>query len=193
MGRLLLVRHGESEGNRDRSFTLTPDVPLTVTGREQARATAEWIAARYAPARLVSSPFVRARESAAILSARLGVGVEIEDAFRERSYGSLAGQPYAAAFRCPDYDPEVYWTWRPPGGGETLLEVAARAGTALDGLARLAPDADVVVVSHGAVMLALWQHAMGSWGERRAVRNAGIMMVEHLGTRYLGATKVGDD
>ena len=60
MGRLLLIRHGESEGNRDRVFCRTPDVPLTEEGRCQARAAGEWIAERYAPVRIVTSPFARA-------------------------------------------------------------------------------------------------------------------------------------
>jgi len=45
MGRLLLIRHGESEGNRDRVFTRSPEVPLTDVGRAQVRHAAEWLAA----------------------------------------------------------------------------------------------------------------------------------------------------
>jgi len=34
MGKLIMVRHGESEGNRDRRFTISPEVPLTDLGRQ---------------------------------------------------------------------------------------------------------------------------------------------------------------
>jgi ribonuclease H / adenosylcobalamin/alpha-ribazole phosphatase len=191
MGRLILIRHGESQGNRDRAFTSTPAVPLTEVGRQQVEAAGEVIAARYTPVRIVSSPFQRARETAGILARRLGLAVEVEEDLRERSYGILAGQPYAAVRSCTDYDPECYWLWCPPGGGETLVSVAARAGAVLDRVASAAPDADVVVVSHGAVMMALWQHVTGSWRAGRVSPNAGIVVVDHEGERYHGAEMLG--
>jgi len=190
MARLLLIRHGESEGNRDRVFTLTPEVPITDAGRVQAAAAAEWIAVRYAPARVVSSPFRRARQTADILARRLGLDVHVEEDLREQSYGSLAGQPYGALRDCADYDPAAYWTWAPPGGGESLVDVAARAGAALDRVARAHPDDDVVVVSHGGVMMALWRHVTGDWRAGRVARNAGLIVVEHDAGRWLGATAV---
>lgn len=179
-GRLILVRHGESEGNRDRVFTPTAEVPLTAAGREQVRATGEWIATRFSPVEVVASPFRRARQTAGILAARLGLDVRIEEDLRERSYGTLAGQPYASMRGTEGWDPERYWLWRPPGGGETLVDVAARAGAALDRVARGAPGADVVVVSHGAVMHALWRHVDGAWSSRKVARNAGVFVAEHL-------------
>jgi broad specificity phosphatase PhoE len=191
MGRLVLIRHGESEGNRDRVFTLTPDVPLTEAGHAQVREAADWVAARYRPTWIASSPYRRARQTAAILADRLAVPVLIEDDLRERSYGELAGQPYVVARDLPDYDPSSYWLWCPPGG-ETLVEVAARAGAALDRIAAKAPEDDIVVVSHGAVMMALWRHVTGSWRTGKVARNAGIVVVEHEGGRWLGTVAVED-
>jgi broad specificity phosphatase PhoE len=182
LGRLLLIRHGESEGNRDRVFTRTPDVPLTPTGRRQARETAEFIRERYAPTLLVSSPYTRARQTAEIIGGVLGLSATIEDALQERSYGEYAGLPYDTAR--PQFDPRAYWSWRPPGG-ETLEEVALRVGRALDRISALAHHRDAVVVSHGAVMMALWRHVMGEWAmPGRVVRNAGILLVEHEAGRY---------
>jgi probable phosphoglycerate mutase len=184
MGRLLLMRHGESEGNRDRVFTRTPEVPITETGCAQARAAAEWIAARYRPTRVVCSPFRRARQTAEIVAEVLATPIEVEPDLRERSYGDLAGLPYSAARSLTTYDPAVYWEWCPPGGGETLVEVATRAGAVLDRVVRSAPDHDVVVVSHGAVMIALLRHLTGEWGVPRAVRNTGLIVAEHSAGVY---------
>jgi len=192
MGRLVLIRHGESEGNRDRLFTHTPEVPLTDAGRAQVRAAAEWVAAaRYRPVAIVSSPFLRARQTAAILAERLALAVRVEKDLREQSFGELAGQPYAALRDASDYDPARYWLWRPPGG-ETLVEVAARAGAALDRVAAGAPGNDVVVVSHGGVMMALWWHVTGEWRTGKVARNAGLVVVEHEAGRWRGATVIED-
>jgi ribonuclease H / adenosylcobalamin/alpha-ribazole phosphatase len=184
VGRLVLVRHGESEGNRDRVFTLTPDVPITPRGAEQARASGLAIRDRYRPVHVVSSPFVRARQTAAIIAEVLGhpKDVEIVPDLCERSYGDLAGSPYDTPR--PDHDPTRYWEWCPPGG-ETLAAVARRVGVVLDALASAWPSDDVVVVSHGGVMLALHKHVQGAWGTPRQVtRNAGIVVVEHRDGRY---------
>jgi probable phosphoglycerate mutase len=186
MARLILIRHGESEGNRDRVFTLTSAVPLTDRGREQVRAAASWIAARYVPRRIVASPFVRAQQTADELAAVLAVPIEVEVDLRERSYGELAGQPYAILQTRTDFDPGAYWLWRPPGG-ETLIEVARRAGAVLDRLAAASPEDDVVVVSHGATMMSLWWHVTGAWREGRVARNAGIVVVEHREGRWQSA------
>jgi broad specificity phosphatase PhoE len=185
MGRLLLIRHGESEGNRDRVFTRTPEVPLTPVGRTQARATAELVRGRFAPALLVSSPFIRARQTAEIIGEVLGLPLAIEEDLRERSYGDYAGLPYETARA--EFDPHAYWHWRPPGG-ETLEEVAVRVGRALDRITARADHHDALVVSHGGVMMALWRHVMGEWARPgRVVRNAGILLVEHEAGRYRGA------
>lgn len=191
MGRLLLVRHGESEGNRDRIFTLTPDVPITARGAEQARASGVLLRECYRPVHVVSSPYLRARQTAAVIADEIGHPgqIEVVEDLRERSYGDLAGQPYDTPR--PDLDPERYWEWCPPGG-ETLDEVAHRVGAVLDALARDWPDEDVVVVSHGGVMLALHKHVQGAWSTpRRVTRNAGIVVVEHHGGRYRSLLPVG--
>ncbi len=191
MGRLLLVRHAESEGNRDRVFTATPSVGLTERGREQASSAAGWIGTRYAPRRIVTSPYARARETAAILAARLGLAAAVEEDLRERDYGRLAGLPYATPR--PDYDAARYWLWRPEGG-ETLVEVAARVGAVLDRLTREDPAGEIVVVSHGAAMMAAYCHVTGAWPPAgRVVRNAGVVVVEHQEGSYEGASEAADD
>lgn len=188
MGRLLLVRHAESEGNRDGVFTATPWVPLTDLGRAQARGAAEWLRVHHAPRAVVTSPYTRAQETAAIIAEVLGAPVAIEEDLRERDYGALAGRPYSTPR--PDYDRERYWLWRPEGG-ETLLEVVSRVGAVLDRLARAAHDHEVVIVSHGAVMMAVQRHVTGHWPPAgRVVRNAGIVVVEHREGRYGGAREV---
>jgi broad specificity phosphatase PhoE len=188
VGRLLLIRHAESEGNRDQVFTATPLVPLTPRGRLQAHTAASWMSARYSPIRVVTSPYQRARETAAIIGEVLQLPIVVEEDLHERDYGSLAGLAYATPR--PGYDRERYWTWR-PDAGETLEEVLVRVGAALDRIAEVVPHGDVIVVSHGAVMMAAYRHVTGMWPPAgRVVRNAGIVVAEHRDGRWRETTEV---
>ncbi len=181
--RFILVRHGESEGNRDRRFTPTHLAPLTELGREQARRAAEWIAERFAPDLVVVSPYLRTRQTAAIIAEHFKLPIEVEGDLRERHMGILAGKPYGLLAEDPTYDRNRFWLWR-PAGGENIEDVKARAGRVLDRLAQSHRGRQLVVVSHGGVMSALWAHASGSWSQAKVPRNCGIVIAEHAEGRY---------
>ncbi len=181
--RLILVRHGESEGNRDRTFTQNSDVPLTPLGREQARAAAHRMAMRYRPMRVIASPYARARQTAEIIAAVLGLTVELEAALREQSFGIFAGQPYEALLGDVAYHEGLRWYWRPQGG-ESLTDVYARVVPTFERITRVSEGQDVVVVSHGGVMASLCAFVTGSWEGVTVTPNAGIIVVEHRGGRY---------
>jgi broad specificity phosphatase PhoE len=182
MGRLIIVRHGESEANRDKVFAISGDVPLTEVGRAQARESAARITKRFVPKRVISSSFLRARQTAAIIAEDLGVPVEVYEGIHERNLGSLKGQPYARhlelALRDPDYDAARKWLWRPPEG-ESYEDVRQRVVPALERLRGIYPEEESVVVSHGAVMLSLWSHFANSWEDAHIIPNCGIMLFEH--------------
>lgn len=182
-GRLILVRHGESEGNRDRTFTQNSAVPLTPFGREQARAAAVRIAQSYSPTRIVASPFVRARETAEIIAEVVRLRVQAEADLREQSFGIFAGQPYEVLLGDASYDDGPRWHWRPQGG-ESLNDVYARVVPVFERVARESTGQDVVLVSHGGVMLALCAYVTGSWDDLTVTPNAGIVVVEHRGGTY---------
>jgi len=185
--RLILVRHGESEGNRDRTFTQNPDVPLTALGRRQARATADLVAARFRPSRLVASPFTRARQTAEIIGEVLGLSVELDAAFREQSFGIFAGRPYESLLSDAAYHDGPRWQWR-PRDGESLTDVYGRVVPAFDRLAQAARGQDVVLVSHGGVMLALCAYVTGTWAGLNVTPNAGVLVVEHRDGAYAAPT-----
>jgi len=176
--RLILVRHGESEGNRDRTFTPSPEVPITVVGQAQARAAGSLIAQHFRPVRLVASPYARACQTAAIIGAALALEVEVDAALREQSFGVFAGRPYASLLTDASYHEGPRWHWRPQGG-ESLLDVSARVVPAFERMTRDNAGCDVVLVSHGGVMLALCAFVTGSWEGLRVTPNAGVVLVEH--------------
>ncbi len=186
-GRLIFVRHGESEGNALRTFTRTHHAPLTAKGEDQARQAGELIRSRFSPARLVSSPYRRAHQTAQIIAEALGAGtappiVEIEEELREQSMGALHGQPYDAALSSPGFDRLPRWEWRPPGG-ETLIEVQARALPAALRILRAHPSSEVVLVSHNGTIHSLWAHFAGSWESARGIPNAALLILPHDGEK----------
>ncbi len=163
LGRLILVRHGESEGNRDRIFTTTPaELALTDLGRLQAEDAAVKIGTRFAPELVISSPYLRARHTAEIIAAGLSLPLKVEQHLHEREMGDFKGKPYDAILREPTFDPARSWLWTPPGG-ESLDDVKRRVVPVIDRLARAHPDKQIVIVSHGGVMFSLWAHVTGSW------------------------------
>jgi probable phosphoglycerate mutase len=184
MGRLILVRHGESEGNRERRFTTTPSAPLTARGREQAHAAARRIARSFQPALVIASPYARARETAEIIAQAIGLALEIEPNLFERRFGSLAGESYDVETAALAFDPIARWAWRPPGGGESFEDVRARIAPILSRLARENPDRELIVVSHGAVMLTAWIHLTGVTAAAAVPSNCGIVVVEHDGAQF---------
>ena len=179
-GRLLLVRHGESEGNFERCFSPNPHIELTERGIEQAHAAGRRIGADRVPARIVSSPFRRALRTAQFIAdqASFTGTIETERDLRERDIGELAGRPYSWMRDHPAYRPERFWEWR-PAGGESLVDVQRRAAPVLDRLLAAISSGDVVLVSHGGVMLALCAQIEGSWTRPHVARNCEILIVEH--------------
>jgi len=175
---------GSGTGSTSIPISRGPDEPLTDQGRAEARAAGRWVAARYAPAALYASPFARAHETARLIGEAVGLVPDVVEALREQFFGELHGQPYDAFAAAPEAGTTTRWERRPPGG-ETLLEVARRAGPALDAIARRHAGEPVVVVSHGGVMAALRGHAAGDLETEPAVaRNASGFVLTHDGRGY---------
>ena len=192
MGKLILVRHGESVGNRERIFTTTPhELALTELGYEQARSAGHFIASRFKTEVVVSSPYTRARETARVIAEVLTLPVEIEPYLHERDVGSLKGQSYESILTAPGFDPQRPWLWEPPDG-ESYEDVKNRVGPILDRLAITHPTRDVVVVSHGGVMMALWAHVTGIWDNAHVPPNCGIIVVEHHSKGYMAPQIIGE-
>jgi broad specificity phosphatase PhoE len=192
MGNLILVRHGESAGNRDRIFALDPhSLPLTELGYAQARAAAALIARDFDAQVVISSPFIRARETARMIAEALQLPVAVEPNLYERDVGAHKGLSYDSLEGAADYDARQPWVFR-PREGESYLQVQARVAPILDRLAAEHPSKDVVIVSHGGVMMTLWAHVTGDWAAAPIAPNCGLMVVAH-GPQGYGAPQVIDD
>lgn len=101
---VLLIRHGQSEGNAERRFGGHSATPLSARGHQQALATAEALASESISA-IYSSDLRRAIETAQPLAKLKGLPVETSDAFRERSVGVMEGLTFEDA---AEKHPEQY-------------------------------------------------------------------------------------
>ncbi len=138
------IRHGQTDWNREGLLQGSSDIPLNDTGREQARDAFMTLRSRPWDV-VVSSPLVRARETAQIIADGLGIQLGAAyDGLVERDYGDLEGTPSADAI--------ARWPHRDYPGAETLDSVAARGAAALDLIAADNPGAATLVVCHGTII-----------------------------------------
>ncbi|NBE85349.1 bifunctional RNase H/acid phosphatase [Micromonospora rubida] len=150
--RLILVRHGETEFTAQRRYSGRGDVPLSVRGRAQARATAARVAA-LAPsvAAVVSSPLSRCTATAeAIVEAIGDVPLRTAGDLIECDFGAWEGRTFAEvrAGWPGELDAWLASTRVAPPDGESFTEVAARTARVTDALIEAYPGETVVVVSH---------------------------------------------
>jgi probable phosphoglycerate mutase len=189
---LLLVRHGESSGNRVRMFAADPvALPLTELGYAQARSAAHCISGLFNASLVITSPFLRAQETAKVIADVLETPLKIEPQLYERDVGVYRGRSYDSLAQAPDFRTDRPWAWRPEGG-ESYEDVMERVSPILDRLTRQHADSDVVVVSHGGVMMTLWAYLTGSWDSAYAPPNCGIVQVQHGPRGYMPPRVIGE-
>jgi probable phosphoglycerate mutase len=158
----VLLRHGETPLSVERRFAGRGDIPLTETGRLQAKAAAQRLAASGGIQLIVTSPLQRARLTAEAVAAATGAPVEVDDGWIETDFGAWEGLSYAEAMeRWPD---EVTaWmkdTSVAPPGGESFAIAGRRVLAALGRLLGRAEPGRVVVVSHVTPMKTVLRHAL---------------------------------
>ena len=156
---IVLVRHGETDWNRERRFQGHADRPLNEAGRLQARGLAESLAGEDLSA-VYSSPLRRASETAAIVAGHLGLEpVELE-ALREIDVGDWQGLTVdEVRARYPE-QAEVAWRSGWPNG-ETYDELGARVVPALVAVAREHEGRRVLGVTHAGPIRAALSAATG--------------------------------
>ncbi|MGH7372994.1 MAG: histidine phosphatase family protein [Candidatus Rokuibacteriota bacterium] len=161
--RILLLRHAETDWNRERRYQGWRDSPLSPTGREQAESAARLLAASPLAA-VWSSPLTRARETAALIAAPHQLPVREADAFKEMGFGDWEGltrdevrERFPEAHRAWAETPhEAAWP-----GAEPLAVVRARALAGLGALREAHQGQTVCLVSHGITSRILILEALG--------------------------------
>jgi len=143
---VLLVRHGETEDNAADRFQGRRDTQLNDRGREQSRALARTLRAEGLRA-IYTSPLQRARATAQIVGAVLGLEPVLDGRLMEVDAGDWSGRRY------DDVEPAELRRWRAADpafrfpGGESVTEQAARVAAALADVA--GGPLPALVVTHG--------------------------------------------
>ncbi|HEY9404870.1 MAG TPA: histidine phosphatase family protein [Pyrinomonadaceae bacterium] len=164
MTNILLIRHGQSEGNAARRFGGHTATPLSALGRRQAEATARALSLEGVTA-IYSSDLLRAVETAAPLARALDMEIRQTDAFRERSVGQMEGltfeeaaqkfpEEYAALLR-RDFEHVL-------SGGESYRQLLDRAASELDRAIARNRGGTLALFSHTGTICILALHLMGA-------------------------------
>lgn len=161
MNTVHFVRHGENPANLNREFShRVVDYPLTPRGVAQAEATARLIVG--APISAVfTSPLVRARQTAEIIAAPLGLPVVVVEAFREVNVGALELRPPTPEDWALHDDIFARWlageaALRFPEG-ESHADLCERMRVGLVETLRDRDEEELVIVAHGGILAAtIW-------------------------------------
>jgi len=145
------LRHGETDWNARNLSQGDVDIALNENGIEQAHEAAGRLANRGIVS-VVSSPLSRARVTAEIAAAALGLAVAVDEGLREVAFGEQEGQPMGDWYN--DWIAGTYT----PAGAEPFADLRARAIAAVN--RALGFPHPVLVVAHGGLFRAL-RAAMG--------------------------------
>lgn len=187
MTELILIRHGETDWNRELRFQGQLDVPLNTTGLEQARRVAERLAQESMQV-LISSDLQRALQTAQAVASRVQPLDPVLDAgLREQHFGVVEG------LRVPDIQQRYPQAWEQWvrfeadftfEGGESTRAFHARVLAAVRALAQRHSGQTLAVVTHGGVLDMVYRSALGlslSGPRVSDIPNAGINRVRLQG------------
>jgi len=157
---LYLVRHGQTDWNKEKRFQSRTDIPLNATGLAQATAVRDELRQRgveFSAAR--TTPLGRAQKTAEIILEGTGLSATVEPDFIELEFGGFEGRLEA---ELREEFGERFTAWRrseytevPPAGGESIISGAERVRSALFALKPLAAKGNVLIVAHQAVNMAM--------------------------------------
>jgi 2,3-bisphosphoglycerate-dependent phosphoglycerate mutase len=179
---LILLRHGETDWNRELRFQGHVDVGLNDIGLEQARRLARRLAGEIAH-RLYASDLLRAQQTAQPVSGLMSLPTVSDAALREQSFGAVDGM---SVDDIKAQHPQAWEGWlrfhedycMPEG--ESTRQFHARVMDAVHRLIAAHPAQTLVVVTHGGVLDMIYRTArsLGLNGPRQSdIPNAGLNRV----------------
>lgn len=160
--RLLLVRHGETDWNRDKRYLGSSDFELNETGLCQAEALASFLQTESIDI-IYASGLSRATQTAAAIGKPHGLTPQADDRLRELSLGVFEGLTFVEANQ---RYPEMMSTWledyeQPPQDGESLSALRRRTAEFITMLRQHPAPASIAIVSHGGPLREIVRQLLG--------------------------------
>lgn len=189
---LWLVRHGETDWNRELRFQGHLDAPLNGLGMRQAQRLGAHLAS-VPPSPLLASDLVRTRQTAEPLAGHWQTSAVPDSLWREQAFGVIEGLTFE---QVRERHPDIVQGWRThdpdfaPPGGESRRQFHARVMQAVQTLVERCRQEgwqSPVVVSHGGVLDMVYRSATGQslGGPRECpIPNAGLSHVRTDGVRF---------
>jgi alpha-ribazole phosphatase len=158
------MRHGEVLNGGEKRYNGHIDIDITQNGVEQMHRLAGILAEKEVSA-VYSSDLIRSVKGAEIIANRIGIPFTPLRELRERSVGAWEGLTAAEIKEC---FPEGYAEWRtdllnyrPPGGGECLLDVKDRVLPLYKRLVSSHAGSEIAMLLHGGVNRVILADALG--------------------------------
>ncbi|HEX6403301.1 MAG TPA: bifunctional RNase H/acid phosphatase [Pseudonocardiaceae bacterium] len=170
--RLLMLRHGQTEFSAQGRYSGRADRPLTELGERQAAAAAARLSSAGDVAAVVSSPMLRARQTAEPVAGALGVPLRVHDGLIEADFGAWDGLTFAEASA---RDPDLHSRWL------TDTSVAPPDGESMDSVhRRVRRVRDQLIAEHGAATLVVVSHVTPIKSLLRMALDAGPSLLHRL-------------
>ncbi len=158
---IILVRHGETDWNREMRIMGRKPIPLNAEGRKQARAMGKFL--KSVPIdRVFASPIRRARETADLVVRGRPLEVVDEESLAEIHYGDWVGKLFSEVRGTEAF--ETYWkvpSEAQAPGGEPMSSVRERAISFVERLRSEHPEGRALLVSHADVIKVILIHYLG--------------------------------
>jgi probable phosphoglycerate mutase len=170
--RLLMLRHGQTEHSAQRRYSGRGDLPLTELGERQAAAAAARLSTMDGVAAVLSSPMLRARQTAQPVADELGVPLSVHGGLIETDFGAWEGLTFTEA---RERDPDLHTRWI------TDTSVAAPDGESMDAVHRRVCRAlDQLIAEHGGATLVVVTHVTPIKALLRMALDAGPSLLHRL-------------
>lgn len=184
---LYIVRHGETEWNKDKLLQGSTDIPLSDEGRHLARLSGEALA--HTPFdRIYSSPLIRAYETACLFRGNQNVEIITDDRIRELCFGDFEGKNMSELLANPDYTFRYFFKqphlYQAPNNGESLEHLCERAADFMEHVILPLETVcqRVMVVAHGAINKAMMtyikQHDLSMFWSGGLQKNCNVILLK---------------
>jgi len=185
--KLYVMRHGETDWNKERRLQGQADIPLNESGRQVARETAKGMAHIIFHA-AYTSPLKRAEETARLIIEQRNIPLQVDDRLKEMSFGPYEGLCCAKdKWEIPDEGFENFFfapdQYHPPEGADSFKTVINRVSSFIEEVVRIQPpDSNILVAGHGVVVGAFLaiaeKRSIAAFWEDRVQKNCAVNILD---------------